>query len=190
MPKNISNIKEDILLVTRQLLKETGYEELNIRKIAAHCGIATGTLYNYYDSKNKIVAEILTNDWNLMLRRVDFGIKTLNTQIEKLEVIFKELSIFMKDVHGNWFDTIPANSKDFEVAKIRERKGIIRKQLAERIMQIINENTADTDTEFKSDVISRILISYSHDDEIDFNALKPTLLLFLNRQGDSINGSN
>ena len=123
MPKNLNNVKEDILIVTRELLKDTGYSDLNIRKIAARCGVATGTVYNYYPSKNDIIVEILLNEWNLMLRRIDQNAKASTKVIDKLEIMFNELNFFMINVHGSWFQTHPiSNDSSMDVGRIKEKK--------------------------------------------------------------------
>ena len=176
MPKNIENVKEDILLVTRELLKETGYTELNIRKIASTCGIATGTLYNYYSSKNEIISEILQSDWNLMLRRIDHCLRTPVTSIEKINVIYNQLQIFMNSIHGRWFQTYPANTSDIEFHQIKERKVALRQQLIDRLAQIVDGGLDSALCE----IIARLLLSYSSDSEHNFSEIEPSLEVLLN----------
>lgn len=178
MPKNLINIKEDIISVTRELLKKEGYSQLNIRNIAAKCGVATGTVYNYYRSKNEIIAEILINEWNLMLRRIDQKAKSIPTAIDKLEIIFEQLNFFMSNVHGIWIQTSSIeNTENMNIAKINEKRKMLRNQIAEKVrnFSLSNPEKNVTKDELKiCDVISHILISYSNECE-DFNNLKPAL---------------
>ena len=176
MPKNLNNVKEDILLVTRQLLKETGYSNLSIRNIAAKCGVASGTVYNYYSSKNEIIAEILNNEWNLMLRRIDQSTKTSLSVIDKLEIMFNELNYFMNNVHGFCFDTYPiGNDNEMSICTIKEKKQLLRNQLSEKIISFI-----DNSEPFKDEAtnichtISIILIAYSNE-KSDFSKLRSSL---------------
>ena len=52
MPKRIENLKETILQHARQILLEEGYGALTMRAVAARCGIAVGTVYNYFPAKD------------------------------------------------------------------------------------------------------------------------------------------
>ena len=44
-----------ILAVVREQISSVGYEALNIRELAAACGVALKTLYNLYGSKDELV---------------------------------------------------------------------------------------------------------------------------------------
>jgi AcrR family transcriptional regulator len=181
MPKNLNNIREDILLVTRQLLKDTGYPDLSIRKIAAKCGVASGTVYNYYSSKNEIIAEILYNEWNLMLRRIDQSTKASIKVIDKLEIMFNELSYFMNNVHGFWVDTYPIEKNtNINLCTIKEKKQFLRNQLSEKIYSFSDvKQTGNDEARNICHTIAVILIAYSNDN-IDFNKLKHSLSALVN----------
>ena len=55
--------KEDILICAVQLVKEEGFGQLNIRSLAAACDVSTGTIYNYFPSKQELVAETVETIW-------------------------------------------------------------------------------------------------------------------------------
>lgn len=180
MPKNLTNVKEDILLVTRQLLKDEGYSNLSIRKIAAKCGVASGTVYNYYNSKNEIIVEILKNEWNLMLRKIDQNTKTLCNTVDKIENMFNELHYFMTNVHGFWFDTDFISNDTMSICSIKEKKHILRNQLSEKICSFFDINIACTDeTKNICNTISVILIAYANED-MSFSNLKPSICALIN----------
>ncbi len=181
MPKTLNNVKEDILLVTRELLKDTGYSDLNIRKIAARCGVATGTVYNYYTSKNEIIVEILLNEWNLMLRRIDQNVKAFPNLIDKLEIMFNELNYFMTNVHGSWFETYPiSNDSNMDILKIKEQKKLLRNQLSDKICVFITTDKIENQEALSiCDIIASILITYSNEN-IEFSRLKLSLIALVN----------
>ncbi len=176
MPKNLNNVREDILLVTRQLLKDTGYSSLSIRQIAAKCGVASGTVYNYYSSKNEIIAEILNNEWNLMLRRIDQSTKSSIKAIDKLEIMFNELSYFMNNVHGFWIDSYPIEKDtNINLCTIREKKQFLRNQLSDKIYSFADvKQTGNDEARNICQTVAVILIAYSNDN-IDYSILKPSL---------------
>ena len=63
MPKLIANLRERLLAETRRVLLEEGPEEVAIRSIASSCGAATGTVYNYFSSKEELIAYAILGDW-------------------------------------------------------------------------------------------------------------------------------
>lgn len=179
MPKNLVNIKEDILMVTRNLLSEGGYANLNIRAIASKCGVASGTLYNYYDSKREIVEEILKNEWNMMLRRIDQASKADVSIIEKLETVYNELSYLMNNVHNIWFESSSLNNDDIELSKIKCNKKVLIKSLSDKLLHLIGNGEQSKDYEFLSDVICKLFVSYVYEGDIEFKKLEPVIASLL-----------
>ena len=41
--------KEDILKTSRKLIQQQGWSAINIRSVAAACGVSVGSIYNYFD---------------------------------------------------------------------------------------------------------------------------------------------
>ena len=67
MPKIIDNLEENILSAARRLVAEHGYAAVTMRAVAKECGIAVGTFYNYYPSKDAMLAACLLHDWQAAL---------------------------------------------------------------------------------------------------------------------------
>lgn len=55
--------KEEIMRVCRKIASEKGLKALNMRTVAAECGIALGTLYNYYEDKETLVIAAVGSVW-------------------------------------------------------------------------------------------------------------------------------
>lgn len=70
MPKIVENVKERIILETRKQIKEVGYSKVTIRSIAKACGIGVGTIYNYFESKDVIIANFMVDDWILCVNEI------------------------------------------------------------------------------------------------------------------------
>ena len=45
--------KEEILAASRELIRSQGWQAVNIRSVAAACGVSVGSIYNYYGSKSR-----------------------------------------------------------------------------------------------------------------------------------------
>lgn len=63
MSENIKDVKKDIFEAAMALFCEHRYEDVEMRQIAAKCGIAVGTLYNYYPNKRQLFTDILITSW-------------------------------------------------------------------------------------------------------------------------------
>lgn len=185
MPKTIINIKEDILVVTRQLLHEEGYEELNIRTIASKCGIAIGTLYNYYKSKQEIVCEVLKVEWSMMLRRIDQATKSNSCLMNNLKIIYDELGILMNDVHKIWFDFSSINSGKNEFYSFKCHKNELLKSLSDKIIFLIKgselcKDKRCKDYELIADAICKLFVLYVYEEKMEFARLSCIIEYMLN----------
>lgn len=61
--KPTATSKEEILSVCRDLIRRQGGSVLNVREVAAACGISIGTVYNYFDSKAALVSAAVESVW-------------------------------------------------------------------------------------------------------------------------------
>lgn len=55
--------REDILKTSRELIREQGWSAINIRSVAAACGVSVGSIYNYFDSKAALVSATVESVW-------------------------------------------------------------------------------------------------------------------------------
>lgn len=66
-PPNTS--REKIMSVSRKIVSEKGLPALNMRALAKECGIALGTLYNYYSDKDELVVDAIESVWQDILEK-------------------------------------------------------------------------------------------------------------------------
>ena len=55
--------KEEILKTSRELIQQQGWSAINIRSVAAACGVSVGSIYNYFSSKAQLVAATVESVW-------------------------------------------------------------------------------------------------------------------------------
>ena len=67
MPKLLENIKEKAIEEARREMLSDGYRAMTIRRVAKELGIATGTLYNYFPSKEYLAAGVMLEDWQAQI---------------------------------------------------------------------------------------------------------------------------
>lgn len=63
MPKIIENLEGRLIEEARRQVEEAGYGTMTIRSVAKGCGVGVGTVYNYFPSKEALLATYLLNDW-------------------------------------------------------------------------------------------------------------------------------
>ena len=94
MPKIVKNLRERIVEETKKQIVDNGYSKVTMRSIAEACGIGLGTIYNYYESKDYIVATYMSKDWNDCLDKVENNINSGNGILES---IYSGLVNFIKE---------------------------------------------------------------------------------------------
>ncbi len=172
MPKNLQNVREHILGVTRGMMAESGQTELNIRNIAAKCGIGTGTLYNYFSSKQEVLAAIIMQEWELTLRRMDRNTKVNTDCFERLRCIFEELSNFVQSIHSIWIGDGLKEFDNFDMHHIHEKKRSTRNQLNQKILDVLHNHVAPENEAVFADLLARVFLSYSAETGFEFNTLE------------------
>lgn len=75
MPKIIENIREKLLEEAKIQVQKQGYSAMTIRSVASACGVGTGTVYNYFSSKDMLVASFLLEDWRLCIEKIEQRMK-------------------------------------------------------------------------------------------------------------------
>ena len=89
--KPTATSKEEILSVCRDLLHQQGGTVLNVREVAAACGISVGTVYNYFGSKADLVSAAVESVWYDIFRCSDGG-ASFQTTRDCVEWLFTRLS--------------------------------------------------------------------------------------------------
>ena len=64
MPKIIENIENKLTEEAKRQIRELGYSAVTIRSVAKACGVGVGTVYNYFSSKEELLASYMLSDWN------------------------------------------------------------------------------------------------------------------------------
>lgn len=65
--------KEEILEKSRKLIREKGWTAINIRSVSGACGVAVGSIYNYFGSKDELMAAIVESVWQDIFHSSEFA---------------------------------------------------------------------------------------------------------------------
>ena len=131
MPKIIENIREELLCEAKRQITERGYQNTTIRSVAGECGIAVGTVYNYFKSKDMLIASFVLKDWMECLEAIASMSKS--DRYLFLRSMHEELISFAAKHEALFSDKEAAKAFGMSVS---ERHGQLRDQLAEQIMPV------------------------------------------------------
>ncbi len=94
MPKIIENLRENLMAEARRQVREAGYAALTIRSVAAACDVGVGTVYNYFPSKDALVAGFMLADWQHCMAAIQATARESQTAEPVLLCIHQQLLAF------------------------------------------------------------------------------------------------
>lgn len=96
MPKKIIDLRDKLLSYSRKTLLEGKAADLTIRSVASASGVAVGTVYNYFPSKENLIETVILVDFEVMIARLEKELIQMQDALEFLRVICEELQAFAK----------------------------------------------------------------------------------------------
>lgn len=154
MPKIIENVRQKLILEAKRQIEENGYAKTTIRSVAGACNVGVGTVYNYFDSKDMLIATFMLEDWLECLAEM----KSYSTDDsgEFLKHLYGALRGFMEK-HQALFQDQEAGKAFAGVFSDRHRQ--LRSQIAGILLPIC-EN-AQGDKIFLTEFIAEALLSWT-----------------------------
>ncbi len=90
--------KADILKYGRELFGSKGFKDTNVAEIAKMAGMATGTFYNYYPSKDKLFMEIYLEE-NVKLKKAIM--ESVDLEADPIHVMKEIMFLNLKGMTSN-----------------------------------------------------------------------------------------
>ena len=172
MPKIIENVRDQLLDEAAKQMEALDYSQITVRSVASACGLGLGTVYNYFKSKEMLIATVIFRDWKKYLE-IMRGLQ--NNDPEALfGGIFKALRDFADEKQNIFSDP---NAAKLISASSSMRHKMLRDQIAAFILPLCkSENVAYP--EFTSEFISESLICWSMENR-NYSDVYPQLLKLL-----------
>lgn len=143
LPRIIDNPRQLILTKAKEILNNEGYKKLSMRNISQACGIALGTIYNYYPTKKDLVIDMMSDYWHGYFNSIENISKSDCSFYEKLYEIYKELNIFIKTFKEVWLRPELYDKPDYIESGIKKENIYIEKLISfieNIIIKETNEN--------------------------------------------------
>ena len=163
MPKIIENLREQLLAEARLQIEERGYAETTVRSVARAVGVGVGTVYNYFESKEMLIASFVFESWKKYLKYMS----ELPTDDARalLFGIYTALREFADENKKLFSDAAAAG---MPTSTWSERHKMLRGQISSFISPITEGDG------FLSEFLAESLICWSVEGR-DFNSLYPIL---------------
>ncbi len=170
MPKILVNIRRRLLDEAKAQLQKNGYGGTTMRSVAAACDVSVGTLYNYFTTKDMLIAQFMLDDWQEALERMKVSASQTSDASEILKCIHKELMNYSQQ-HRTLFDD-PSAAKAFH-AVLNDKHQLLVAQIAD-IIKPYCEAAEYEDADYASKFIAEIVLSHGVARE-DYAKLSPIL---------------
>ena len=151
MPKIIENLPERLAEEARRQIEESGFASMTIRSVAKSCGVGVGTVYNYYSSKEALVATFMLSDWKACIADIQNCADTAENAETVLRAVSEKLQLFMKQYDPIFRDESAAVSYTGSTSKYH---GILRNQLAAPLRKFCKDD-------FTSQFIAETMLTWS-----------------------------
>ena len=151
MPKIIENLESKLIEEACKQVQQSGYGALTIRSVAKACGVGVGTVYNYFPSKDALIATYLLGDWQHCVTAIDSVSRESASPESVLRCMFDQLTSYAQRHQAIFCDT--AAVSNFAGAFSRYH-GLLRSQLAAPIRKYCN-------SDFTAEFIAESLLTWS-----------------------------
>lgn len=151
MPKIIENLESKLIEEAQKQVEQTGYGSLTIRSVAKACGVGVGTVYNYFPSKDDLLATYLLGDWQNCMTAVNSVSQQSDAPAPVIRCMFDQLLSYASRHQAIFRDEVAA--ANFASAFTRYHQ-LLRSQLAAPIRKYCG-------SDFQAEFIAESLLTWS-----------------------------
>ncbi|MBC7280573.1 TetR family transcriptional regulator [Hoeflea sp.] len=119
------------------LICKTGFERMNLRKLAKESGIQVGSLYNYFSSKDEFLYKVICEIMSDLLATIEEAIEGTSNPVERLRIYVRTMVVWHCErrkeayVSHNELKSLPKAGYN-EVRSLRKRFEIILGDIVEK----------------------------------------------------------
>ena len=139
MPKIIENLESKLIEEAKKQINESGYGAMTIRSVAKACGVGVGTVYNYFSSKEELIAIHLLEDWTQCIAAIGAVSTYSDTFRPVLLCMYDQLISFSHRHQAIFRDEAAAASFSGSFGRYH---GMLRSQLAQPLRKFCDSDFA------------------------------------------------
>ncbi len=143
----------------------------NLREITAESGIALGTFYNYFDSKDDFILQIMDADWEEILKTVGELASFDLSLYEKVKRIYFKISLFEQTYRYTAMSQLKPEEKNLAHIKRKEQEAniLLKAFLQEEIDK--GELGLEAKIDSAAYFLIQLLFAAGRNPEVDFDEL-------------------
>ena len=151
MPKIIENLEGRLIEEAKKQIEQSGYGAVTIRSVANACGVGVGTVYNYFSSKDALLATYLLMDWSDCVAAINMVSSQSQSPLPVVRCAFDQLLSFAQRHQAIFRDEAAAAAF---AGSFSCYHSLLRTQLAAPIRKYCN-------SDFASEFIAESLLTWS-----------------------------
>ena len=151
MPKIIQNLESRLIEEAKKQIEETGYSAMTIRSVAKSCGVGVGTVYNYFSSKDELLATYMLEDWNRCITAINAVGTYSDNPAPVMRCIYDQLCQYALRHQAILRDDAAAAAFAGSFSRYH---GLLRSQLAQPLRKFC-------DSDFASEFIAESLLTWT-----------------------------
>ena len=136
MPKVLDNPRQKLLQEARRQVEEKGYSAMTIRSVAKACHVSVGTVYNYFPSKEALVAAYMLEDWKTCLAMIEASSQTAESPRSVLACMYEQIRAFAAQYQTLFSD---AGAATGAAGSFSQYHKILRDQLAAPLIPLCKD---------------------------------------------------
>ena len=150
MPKIIKNLEENLLAEAARQISVSGYNGINMRSIAKACGIALGTVYNYFPSKEHLIVSCMLENWNNCIAAIEAA-SGANSPRPVAECIYMQLLNFAEQYQTLFSDK---SAVSIFISSVDKYHVMLRSQLARPLRKFCQ-------SDFEAEFVAEALLTWT-----------------------------
>lgn len=139
MPKIIENLSDRLIAEAQKQIEESGYSALTIRSVAKACGVGIGTVYNYFPSKEALIATFLLEDWKSCMTALQHAADRATLPQPVLRCMYEQLMQFSSRHNAIFRDKAAAAGA---AGSFSQYHSLLRSQLAAPLQKFCSSDFA------------------------------------------------
>ena len=151
MPKIIENLESRLIAEAKKQIEESGYGAMTIRSVAKACGVGVGTVYNYFSSKEELVATDLLEDWKQCITAIQAVSTYSDSPRPVMLCIYDQLVSYARRHQAIFLDEAAAASFTGSFSRYH---GMLRSQLAQPLRKFC-------DSDFAAEFLAEALLTWT-----------------------------
>ena len=132
--------KESVLDAAEKIIVEEGMSQCSMRHISSALGVAVGTIYNYYSSREELLIDLFTISWKRTVMKAQSVVDASKERGLQITEFFDVVMADVKNRNGLGKEIYIFNSY---VKDVEEKTLNIRNELSLVLEAILNQKTGE-----------------------------------------------